>query len=100
MERGRYQKHSKMVSEIKSVGDNLLKTKGVGPRFIKLAPPTKMLGISVSGDDAKIELPIPPYLYKQYFLGKRYRSFVRKVMNELSMSSQYGALKDRLICLD
>ncbi|HCI75556.1 MULTISPECIES: hypothetical protein [unclassified Psychrobacter] len=55
-----------------------------------------MLGISVSGDDAKIELPIPPYLYKQYFLGKRYRSFVRKVMNELSMPSQYGALKDRL----
>lgn len=96
MEQGRYQKHSKMVSEIKSVGDNLLKAKGVDPRFIKLAPPTKILGISVSGDDAKIELPIPSYLYKQYFLGKRYRSFVRKVMNELSMPSQYGALKDRL----
>lgn len=96
MEQGKYQKHSKMVSDIKSVGDNLLKAKGVDPRFIKLAPPTKMLGISVSGDDAKVELPIPSFLYKQYFVGKRYRSFVKKVMNELSMPSQYGALKDRL----
>lgn len=96
MEQGKYQKHSKMVQEIKAVGDNLLKSKGVDPRFIKLAPPTKMLGISVSGDDAKVELPIPVALYKQYFIGKRYRSFVKKVMNELSMPSQYGDLKDRL----
>ncbi|WP_028021613.1 hypothetical protein [Enterovibrio calviensis] len=96
MELGHYQKHSKMVREIEAVGDNLLKEKGVDPRFIKLSPPTKMLGISVSGDDAKVELPIPAVLYKQYFVGKRYRSFVKKVMNELSMPSQYGALKDRL----
>ncbi|MBS9824528.1 MULTISPECIES: hypothetical protein [Vibrio] len=96
MQKGSYQKHTKMVREIEAVGDNLLKQKGVDPRFIKLAPPTKMLGISVSGDDAKIELPIPAALYNQYFVGKRYRSFVKKVMNELSMPSQYGALKDRL----
>lgn len=96
MTKGKYKKHSQMVRDIETIGENLLREKGVDPRFIKLSPPTKLLGISVSGDDAKIELPIPTQLYKQYFLGKRYRSFVKKVMEELSMPSQYGALKDKL----
>lgn len=96
MDEGRYHKHSRMINDIESVGDNLLKEKGVDPRFIKIAPPTKILGISVSGDDAKIELPIPSVLYKQYFSGRRYRSFVRKVMDELTLPAQYGGLKDKL----
>lgn len=96
IEQGIYKKHSQMVKDIERVGENLLKEKGVDPRFIKLGPPTKLLGISVSGDDARIDLPIPSGLYKQYFVGKKYRSFVKKVMDELAMPSQYGKLKDRL----
>jgi hypothetical protein len=96
IEKGIYKKHSLMVKDIERVGENLLKEKGVDPRFIKLAPPTKLLGISVSGDDAKIDLPISSKLYKQYFVGKKFRSFVKKVMDELAMPSQYGKLKDRL----
>lgn len=94
--KGVYKKHTQMVKDIERVGENLLKEKGVDPRFIKLGPPTKFLGISVSGDDAKLDLPIPAGLYKQYFVGKKYRSFVKKIMDELAMPSQYGKLKDRL----
>ena len=91
-----YKPLSKLVREIENIGKNILREKGIEERFITLTPPTTLLGIKVEGDDAGIRFPIPSVLYKQYFVGRRYRAFVKRVMDELSIPSKYGELKDKL----
>ena len=91
-----YKPLSKLVREIENIGKNILREKGMEERFITLTPPTTLLGIKVEGDDAGIKFPIPSVLYKQYFVGRRYRAFVKRVMDELSIPSKYGELKDKL----
>jgi len=94
--KGDYRGLSKLGHEIEEVGRNILLERGIEKRFITISPPTTILGISVNGDDTGIKLPIPAVLYKQYFLGRKYRAFVKRVMEELAIPAQYGALKDKL----
>lgn len=94
--KGNYSGLSKLGHEIEEVGKHILLERGIEKRFITISPPTTILGIDIGGDDTGIKLPIPSVLYKQYFLGKRYRTFVKRVMEELAVPAQYGALKDKL----
>lgn len=96
IEKGDYKPLAKMKREIEAVGRNILFEKGLEDRFIKITPPTTILGIKVDGDDSSIKLRIPAVLYKQYFIGRRYRAFVKRVMEELAVPAQYGNLKTKL----
>ncbi|MBE8994780.1 hypothetical protein [Microcystis aeruginosa] len=96
IEKGDYKPLAKMKREIEAIGKNILIEKGLEDRFLKITPPTTMLGIKVEGDDSSIKLRIPSALYKQYFVGRRYRSFVKRVMEELAVPAQYGDLKTKL----
>ncbi len=93
---GDYKPLSKMAREIEKVGANILKEKGIQQNYINLSPPTTIIGINLTGEDTGIDLPIPSALYKQYFLNRKYRAFVKRTMDELAMPSQYGVLKDKL----
>lgn len=94
--KGNYKPLSRMKREIEALGKNILIEKGLEDRMIKLSPPTTIFGIKVEGDDLSVSLRIPSILYKQFFLGRRYRAFVKRVMTELAVPSQYGELKTKL----
>ena len=96
IERGDYKPLAKMKREIEAIGKNILIEKGLEDRFIRITPPTTILGIKVEGDDSSIKLRIPSVLYKQYFVGRKYRAFVKRVMEELAVPAQYGNLKTKL----
>jgi hypothetical protein len=95
-ELGNYAPLSKISREIEIVGQNFLLERGVDQRIIRLAPPTTLVGIKVEGDDSAIRMRMPSALYKQYFLTKRYRAFIRDVMAELAAPAQFGALKTKM----
>ena len=94
--KGDYKPLSKLTREIEEIGKNILIERGIEERFVTISPPTTLLGINISGDDSGIKLPIPTALYKQYFVGRKYRAFVKRVMEELAIPAQYGELKDKL----
>jgi hypothetical protein len=96
IEKGDYRPLAKMKREIEAVGKNILIEKGLEDRFIKITPPTTILGIKIECDDFPLKLRIPSVLYKQYFLGRKYRAFVKRVMEELAIPAQYGELKTKL----
>jgi hypothetical protein len=96
IEKGDYRPLAKMKREIEAVGKNILIGKGLEDRFIKITPPTTILGIKIECDDLPFKLRIPSVLYKQYFLGRKYRAFVKRVMEELAIPAQYGELKTKL----
>jgi len=96
IEKGDYKPLAKMKREIEAVGKNLLVEKGLEDRFIKITPPTTILGIKVDGDDSSIKLRIPSALYKQYFVGRKYRAVVKRIMEELAIPAQYGEIKTKL----
>lgn len=93
---GDYKPLSRMTREIEEIGKNILIEKGIEEKFLTISPPTTLLGIDISGDDTGIKLPIPSALYKQYFAGRKYRAFVKRVMEELAVPSKYGEYKDKL----
>ncbi|WP_309889905.1 hypothetical protein [Archangium sp.] len=86
----------KFSTEVEKIGAALLKEHKIVGAQLALKPPLSLLGTKVDGDDLKIELPISAGLYKQYFLHKRYRTFVRSVMDELAYVSKLGVYKDQL----
>ncbi|MDB5318980.1 MAG: hypothetical protein JWN40_611, partial [Phycisphaerales bacterium] len=86
----------KMSKEMRTVGEAVLRERGLEPRWISFSPPLSLFGVSVKGDDAGVRLPILPSLYKQFFLNRRYRAFVRNVMEEIAAVATFGNLKDRL----
>ncbi len=94
--KGDYKPLSKLSREIEEIGNNIILERGLEEKFIKISPPTTILGINVTGDGASIKLPIPSALYKQYFHNCKYRTFVKRVMEELAVPAQYGELKDKL----
>ncbi|MFM7448316.1 MAG: hypothetical protein ACKO24_06945 [Leptolyngbyaceae cyanobacterium] len=79
-----------------SDGKNILVQKGLEDRSVRITPPTTILGIKIEGDDSSIKLRIPSVLYKKYFIGRKYRAFVKRVMEELAVPAQYGNLKTKL----
>jgi len=93
---GDYKPLAKLTREIEVIGRNILIERGFEERFVTLSPPTTILGIDITGDGAGIKFPIPTALYKQYFLGRKYRAFVKRVMEELAVPAKYGELKDKL----
>lgn len=95
-ERGDHRKRAQFLSDIDNIGKALSAQLGIESRFIKLKPPTTITGISIEGDDAGIKLPIPSTLYRQFFLNRRYRAFLRDVMSDIARPSQYGAAKTKL----
>jgi hypothetical protein len=70
---GNYKPLAQLKRDIEAIGRNLLIEKGLEDRFIKITPPTTLLGIKVDGDDSSIKLRIPSVLYKQFFVGRTYR---------------------------
>lgn len=96
IEEGNYKPLTKLVREIEEIGKNILVEKGIEERFITISPPTTLLGIKMGGDDTALKFPIPSSLYKQFFVGRKYRAFVKRVMEELAVPAQYGKLKDKL----
>jgi hypothetical protein len=96
IEKGDYRPLAKMKREIEAVGKNLLMEKGLEERFIKIQPPTTIFGIKFDGDDSSMKLPIPSFLYKQYFVNRKYRAFAKRVMEELAIPAQYGDIKTKL----
>jgi hypothetical protein len=93
---GNYKPLAKMKREIERVGRNILIERGLEDRLVTITPPTTIFGIKVEGDDLSVNLRIPSILYKQFFLGRRYRAFVKRVMEELAVPSRYGELKTKL----
>lgn len=96
IEQGNYKPLAKMKREIEAIGKSILVERGIEDRFIRITPPTTIFGVKVEGDDSLIKLRIPSVLYKQYFIGRRYRAFVKHVMEELAVPAQYGDLKTKL----
>jgi hypothetical protein len=94
--KGNYKALSKMKREIEALGRSILIERGLEEGIIKLSPPTTIFGIKVEGDDLSVNLRIPSILYKQFFLRRRYRAFVKRVMDELAIPAQYGELKTKL----
>lgn len=95
-EQGLHQRRAQLAEDIKNVGAALASELGVDPHFLRLKPPTAVTGISIEGDDTGIRLPIPPALYRQFFLTRRYRAFIRDVMADIARPAQYGAIKTKL----
>jgi hypothetical protein len=93
---GNYKPLAQLKRDIETIGRNLLIERGLEDRFIKITPPTTLLGIKVDGDDSSIKLRIPSVLYKQFFVGRTYRAFVKRAMEELAVPAQYGAIKTKL----
>ncbi|MEK8089340.1 hypothetical protein [Thermithiobacillus plumbiphilus] len=93
---GNYKPLAQLKRDIETIGRNLLIERGLEDRFIKITPPTTLLGVKVDGDDSSIKLRIPSVLYKQFFVGRTYRAFVKRVMEELAVPAQYGAIKTKL----
>jgi hypothetical protein len=94
--KGNYKPLARMKREIETLGRSILIEKGLEDPLIKITPTTTVFGIKVEGDDLSVKLPIPSILYKQFFLGRRYRAFVKRVMDELAVPSKYGQLKTKL----
>lgn len=86
----------KLAREIESVGIALLRERGIEQQLLRVKPPTEFLGISVEGEDAGISKGLPQWLYKQLFLHRKYRAFVKDVMGELATLAQLGVYKDML----
>jgi len=95
-ERGNHRKRAQFLNDIDNIGKALAAQLGVESRFLKLKPPTTITGISIEGDDTGIKLPIPSPLYRQFFLHRKYRAFLRDVMIDIARPSQYGATKSKL----
>lgn len=86
----------KLKADIEKIGENILIEKGLEKRYITLTPPTTLLGIGVNGDPASLKCSLPGALYKQFFVGKRYRVFIKRTLEELAVPSKMGQLKDKL----
>jgi hypothetical protein len=86
----------RLKEEIEKIGENILIEKGLDRRYLTLTPPTTLLGIGVNGDPMSLKCPLPSALYKQFFVGKRYRVFIKRTLEELAIPSQMGQLKDKL----
>jgi hypothetical protein len=95
-QRGDLSLHQRLTRDFAKVGENILRQRGIDRRYIKFGVPSEIVGVSISGDDLGVELPIPALLYKQFFLNRRYRVFLRSVMNELATVATIGDFKDRL----
>lgn len=93
---GIHRKRAQLLSDFDKIGTALVAQLGIDVRFLRLKPPTTVTGISVEGEDTGIKIPIPPALYQQYFLNRRYRTFLRNVMEDLAAPSQYGRLKTKM----
>lgn len=95
-DQGRHQKRAQLLNDIENIGKALTTELGIEAHFLRLKPPTTVTGISIEGDDTGIKLPIPSALYRQYFLNRRYRTFLRDVMMDLARPSQYGVIKTKM----
>lgn len=95
-DRGDFRKRAQFLADVENIGSALAAQLGVEQRIVRLRPPTTVTGISVEGDDTGIRLPIPAGLYRQFFLTRRYRAFLRDVMADISAPAQYGATKTKL----
>lgn len=95
-DRGDFRRRRQFLEDIENIGNALAVTLGVESRFLRLKAPTTITGISIEGDDTGVKLPIPSVLYRQYFLTRRYRTFLRDVMADIARPSQYGAVKTKL----
>ncbi|CAD5374420.1 conserved hypothetical protein [Rubrivivax sp. A210] len=85
-----------LLLDFSRIGAAVLAERGIDQRFISLKPPTAISGIKLEGDDAGVRLPIPSILYRQYFLHRTFRAFLRDILSDLAAPSQYGALKTKL----
>ena len=83
-------------ADIEEIGVNILRRSGLKTEHIRLTPPLKFFGITVSGEPTGISVPIPELLYKDYFLTRRYRCFLKSVMEEIAIPSKLGEMKDKL----
>lgn len=95
-DQGDHRKRSQLLNDMDNIGKALAAELGIEQRFLRLKPPTTVTGISVEGDDTGIKLPISSTLYRQYFLTRRYRAFLRNVMADIARPAQYGAIKTKL----
>lgn len=95
-ERGDHRKRAQFLADIENIGSSIAAQLGIESRLLRLKPPTITTGISVEGDDTGIKLPIPSTLYRQFFLTRRYRAFLRDVMADIAAPSQYGDVKTKL----
>lgn len=95
-EKGDFGALSRIKEEIQKIGLNILRRRGLRKEHIHIKPPLKFFGITVSGDETGIPILIPDVLYKDYFLTRRYRCFLRSVMEELAIPSKLGKMKDKL----
>ena len=93
---GDFTARSALLNDFEKIGTALFVEKGLDRRLLSIKPPTTISGIKLEGDDAGIKLPILPMLYRQYFLHRTYRAFLRDVMADLAAPSQYGAIKTKL----
>jgi hypothetical protein len=94
--RGNVSEYQRLLADFKKIGTNVLRQRGIAPGHIKFGPPSSIVEVSVSGDDLSVDVPIPRVLYKQFFVHRRYRAFLRSVMDEIAMVSTLGNFKDRL----
>ena len=85
-----------LQDDVKNIGNAIIAESGLELRHAKMSAPLRMGGVGVSGEDMSLKLPLPPWLYKQAFLHRRYRVFLRDVMSEIAHVATLGTLKDTL----
>lgn len=93
---GNYKPLAQLKRDMETIGRNILIERGLEDRIIRLTPPTTLFGVKMDGDDSSIKLRIPSILYKQFFVGRTYRAFVKRAMEELAVPAKYGAIKTKL----
>jgi hypothetical protein len=96
LSKGNIKPYKRLLEDINKLGKDVLRFHGIESSYIKISPPLALFGVSVSGDDTGIKLPIPSFLYKQYFLMRRYRAFLRSIMDELAIAPTLGKYKDKI----
>lgn len=85
-----------LQDDVTNIGDALIAESGLALRYAKISSPLKLGGVSVTGEEMSLRLPLPQWLYKQAFLHRRYRVFLREVMSEIAQVATLGTLKDAL----
>lgn len=89
-------KYKQLSDDVSKTGMAVLRERKLDQRYVKFAPSTTLHGIQADGIAEGIRTKIPAALFKQVFFGRRYRVFLKRVMDEIAQVATLGTLKDTL----
>jgi hypothetical protein len=102
LSKGDLRPYRRLHGDIDKIGKNILRERGFESTEIRLSPPWKLIGISPSDvgvefpKDSGISVLLPASLYKQFFVGRRYRVILKDILQELAIIPTLAEYKDKL----